>query len=343
MKLKVSVIIPTYNRGHLIAQTLDSVVQQTYQSWECIVVDDGSTDDTETVVQSYAAKDDRFKFYHRPHQHQPGGNGARNFGVTQSNGDLLVFLDSDDLLAEASLKDRVTQFKQASADILISHTGTFKLNIGDSERIWNMVEPSSSITTLIKRFISMDMPWHTTGVTWSSTFFKSTSGWNEQLKAWQDWELHCRVLFSDPSITYMPAKPDNYFRIAQHDSIGKSIRTVAYMNSIVLALQSINGYLVADHATYEVLKLRYHALLYKMLIHFPVIKGFTFFPLRILFKLSNFKGLSFFTFLKYYSLEMLAKISILKKNLIRKSLERYRKRIHLENYYLKYKVSDLKN
>jgi glycosyltransferase involved in cell wall biosynthesis len=76
----VSVIIPTYNRAHLIGETLDSVLAQTYTNWECIIVDDGSSDNTDEFVGKYVKKDSRFKYYHRPEEHLPGGNGARNYG-----------------------------------------------------------------------------------------------------------------------------------------------------------------------------------------------------------------------------------------------------------------------
>ena len=62
----VSIIIPTYNRAHLIKETLDSVLTQTYTNWECIIVDDGNSDNTEEVINSYIAKDQRFKYCHRP-------------------------------------------------------------------------------------------------------------------------------------------------------------------------------------------------------------------------------------------------------------------------------------
>jgi glycosyltransferase involved in cell wall biosynthesis len=83
----VSIIIPTYNRAHLIGETLDSVLAQTYQNWECIIVDDDSTDKTDEVVGAYVEKDSRFKYYHRPDEHLPGGNGARNYGFKMSTGE----------------------------------------------------------------------------------------------------------------------------------------------------------------------------------------------------------------------------------------------------------------
>jgi len=100
----ISIIIPTYNRAHLIGETLDSIIAQTYQNWECIVVDDGSDDDTEEVMKSYIQNDNRIYYYHRPEEHLPGGNGARNFGFEKSTGEYIQWFDSDDLMEPNSIK-----------------------------------------------------------------------------------------------------------------------------------------------------------------------------------------------------------------------------------------------
>lgn len=94
----ISIIIPTYNRANLIGDTLGSVLAQTYTNWECIVVDDGSTDTTEEVLLDYLAKDKRFQYYKRPNNYLSGGNGARNYGFEKSNGAYINWFDSDDLM-----------------------------------------------------------------------------------------------------------------------------------------------------------------------------------------------------------------------------------------------------
>ena len=85
----VSIIIPTYNRAHLIGETLGSVLAQTYQNWECIVVDDGSTDNTEAVLATFTAKDSRFQYDQRPKDRLAGGNAARNYGFELSKGEYI--------------------------------------------------------------------------------------------------------------------------------------------------------------------------------------------------------------------------------------------------------------
>jgi glycosyltransferase involved in cell wall biosynthesis len=106
----VSIIIPTYNRAHLIGETLDSVLAQSYQNWECIVVDDGSSDNTDEVVGEYVIKDSRFKYHHRPEDHLPGGNGARNYGFKVSKGKYVQWFDSDDLMVAEMIEKKTRMF-----------------------------------------------------------------------------------------------------------------------------------------------------------------------------------------------------------------------------------------
>ena len=107
MNTLVSIIIPTYNRAHLIEDTLDSIRKQSYDNWECIIVDDGSTDDTEKRLDTYIKKDSRFKFYKRPETMPKGANACRNFGFEKSRGDYINWFDSDDIMEPNKLEVQV--------------------------------------------------------------------------------------------------------------------------------------------------------------------------------------------------------------------------------------------
>src|SRR6476620_12184719 len=93
---KISILMPTYNRGAFIGETIESILKQTYQNWELIIVDDGSDDNTEELVLQ--VKDQRIQFYKAG---RVGINGKiKNIGVEKASGDLISFIDSDDLWAE---------------------------------------------------------------------------------------------------------------------------------------------------------------------------------------------------------------------------------------------------
>lgn len=98
---KISIIIPCFNYDHFLLQTLNSLLNQSYQSWECIIIDDGSTDNTRAVVSKFLQKDARFKYFYQNNQ---GLSAARNAGIASCAGEYIQFLDADDLLENDKLK-----------------------------------------------------------------------------------------------------------------------------------------------------------------------------------------------------------------------------------------------
>src|SRR6267142_6735581 len=112
----VTVVIASHNYAHFIAQTLDSVLAQTYTDWECIVVDDGSTDNTREVVGRYAEADPRIHYLWQENQRLAV---ARNTGIANSAGEYLQFLDADDLIESRKLECQVDVLeRQPEIDIV---------------------------------------------------------------------------------------------------------------------------------------------------------------------------------------------------------------------------------
>jgi glycosyltransferase involved in cell wall biosynthesis len=101
-KLKLSVVIPTYNHGQYLKRAIDSVLNQTYKDLEIIVVNDGSTDNTKDIVHSYG---DQIKYIYQQNQ---GLASARNTGINASRGEFLAFLDADDWFAEDNLQIKMS-------------------------------------------------------------------------------------------------------------------------------------------------------------------------------------------------------------------------------------------
>lgn len=95
-----SIVIPTYNREKFIVKTIQSVLSQTYTNFELIIVDDGSTDNTEKFVRNI--KDKRIKFFKKENEER---GAARNYGTNKAKGDYITFLDSDDLLYSKYLEE----------------------------------------------------------------------------------------------------------------------------------------------------------------------------------------------------------------------------------------------
>lgn len=185
----VSIITPSYNRADIIPETAESVFKQTYPHWEWIVVDDGSTDNTLQILESFAARDKRVKIFQR-NRDPKGGNVCRNIGIEQSKGDYLIFLDSDDLLATFCLEQRVTAIEEnQDADLIIFPMLFFKSKPGDYNFLWNVETGEDDVL----RFLHADPICQTTGPIWKKSSLVNIGMWREDLLQWQDLELDLRA------------------------------------------------------------------------------------------------------------------------------------------------------
>jgi len=106
MEPKVSIIIPVYNTSEYLQDCFDSILKQSYPSWECIIVDDGSTDSSWSICEAWSKKDRRFKALHKSNG---GQSSARNLALDHVTGDYITFLDSDDYYDNNLLLERLVE------------------------------------------------------------------------------------------------------------------------------------------------------------------------------------------------------------------------------------------
>ena len=112
----ISVIVPIYNMEKLMRKCLDSILAQTFQDYECLLIDDGSKDGSPAICDEYAAKDSRFKAYHKPNG---GLSDARNFGLEHAQGEYTIFFDPDDWVDETCLEEIYTKALEVNADMVM--------------------------------------------------------------------------------------------------------------------------------------------------------------------------------------------------------------------------------
>ena len=160
---KVSVIIPTYNRAHLIGRSIQSVLNQTYQDFEIIIVDDGSTDDTEDVIRNF--NDSRIIYIR--HKENKGPSAARNTGIKASKGEFIAFQDSDDEWFPEKLDKQIEAFEM-NPGFGIIYTDMLRIDKEGAIKYWHsptvshgqIINPNTMdyqvmglgiISTLIKR------------------------------------------------------------------------------------------------------------------------------------------------------------------------------------------------
>ncbi len=105
----VSIIIPAYNAGRFIAETMDSVINQTYKDWELIIINDGSTDNTLNIIEAYSKKEARISFVTK---NNSGVSDTRNKGIDKAKGEFIAFLDADDVWLPENLQKKIEYLKK---------------------------------------------------------------------------------------------------------------------------------------------------------------------------------------------------------------------------------------
>ena len=128
----VSIIIPVFNREVLLPETLDSILSQTFTKWECIIVDDGSTDSSLVVAMAYASKDSRIKVFSRPWYIKKGANTCRNYGFELSKGEFIQWFDSDDIMNVEMLEIAINSMHKEDSDMCVVSAAHFD---GDISKI----------------------------------------------------------------------------------------------------------------------------------------------------------------------------------------------------------------
>lgn len=186
-KPKVSVIIPTYNRAHLIDKSIQSVLNQTYQNFEIIIVDDASTDNTEEVVNSFASQ----KIIYLKHEKNKGANAARNSGIAIAKAGLLAFNDSDDKWMPTKLEKQIKIIENAEHNVGIVYTGFYQIINNNKSYIPSIYvkQKDGNIhqSLLDGNFVS------TQTVLVKKECFKKLGFFDEELPRLQDWELWLRL------------------------------------------------------------------------------------------------------------------------------------------------------
>lgn len=205
-EVEVSVIIPCFNQAHFLPEALASVFEQTLESWECIIVNDGSTDETEEVAKRWCEKDDRFVYVEKVNG---GLSSARNYGIKKALGKYILPLDADDIIHRDYLKSAILHFeKKPETKLVYCQAQKFGLVSGK----WPL-KPYNYKTLLIQNIIFCSAIYK------KSDFFAFTSGYDEKmLNGYEDWDFWLQLIGKD-DIVYQMTEEFFYYRIKEKSTI----------------------------------------------------------------------------------------------------------------------------
>jgi len=225
---KVSIIVPCYNQAHFLNDSLQSVLNQIFDAWECIIVNDGSPDNTEEVAQKWSAKDARFKYVKKPNG---GLSSARNAGIAISRGDFILPLDADDLIHSDYLQKLLPVIENNDAIEVVSCYSIFFRNTID-----NVVNTRKPTGTTIDALLYENMIMATS--LYRKESWNRVGGYDESMKdGFEDWDFWISILKDGAEFKIVPEFLFYYRKAAA------SMLT----NTVANHLESVTKYIYKKH------------------------------------------------------------------------------------------------
>lgn len=191
---KISIIMPTYNRGYCILETLESIKEQSFTNWECIIVDDGSTDNTKQIIQPLLQGDNRFIYKERNLCYSKGPSGCRNYGLDLASGEYVIFFDSDDIVHPKNLQICIDVIAKGNYKFCRYDKSPFR-GEWDQNFIFSDKEFSISDFSIsdITKMVTMEAGFACCTVMWEKSALKGEK-FNEELSYAEEWEFYTRLL-----------------------------------------------------------------------------------------------------------------------------------------------------
>lgn len=214
----VSVIIPCYNYGKYVGDAIDSVKMQSYENWECVVVNDGSTDDSETRILDAINGDERFTYLKEENK---GASSARNAGICKSKGKYIVSLDADDVIFSDYLKNGVRYMEEHGECVVYYGRVYFwySENTPQTLKRWLLTPTLDYKDMLKKNYI------YVTSMIRRKDYDR-IGGYDEKLNGYEDWEFYIRLLYR-----HFHLFVDNHTDALLYRQHGKSLNNLSLKNS----------------------------------------------------------------------------------------------------------------
>lgn len=266
----ISIIIPVYNRENLIEETLLSIKIQSYTNWECLVIDDGSTDQTEKIVSKLCEIDKRFQFYKRPKSLRKGANSCRNFGIEISKGVYINWQDSDDIFHKDKLQLQLQEFEKSKLNFSVCQYLKFK---GDFNKDKNQNALPIYSENPFEDFLTKKLSLLTPTILFKKSFLiENKFKFDENLKAGQEWDFFTRILWVSPK--YLTTNKVLCFIREHNDSISsESNQSEAVLHYYKARLKIYKLYKTKLSGNAIIYLERYFLLSFKRLLRIGSISG----------------------------------------------------------------------
>lgn len=224
----LSVVIPVYNVKDYLGKTLDCIIEQTYKTWELILVDDGSDDGSLEIAKKYCEKDKRIRLYQRDRLPK-GAPSCRNMGLELAKGDYLIYLDSDDVIAPYCFKQRVEYIEANDCDFAVFPMMGFYNKLFDAPGMSYGYKPQGEI---ICALLARTLPFVVvTNIYKRQVLVDNKIIWDTNLKSYQDSDYNLQAIRSGMTYEISNALPDYFYRLSAQNSICKKLATASNCES----------------------------------------------------------------------------------------------------------------
>ena len=225
----VSVVVPVFNRKAFVIPFLNSLVKQTYDKSEILLIDDGSTDGTYDILSDYAKSFSNIFLYRQ--EKNKGAQSCRNIGLELARGEYIIFFDSDDYVQPFCLEQRVAYLRKNPAlDFAVFPVQEFFQKVGDRERYWGLPVKEDVLSMFLMCYIPIS-GW--TNIYRTESLLRHNLLWDEKLKSKQDVDFNIQCLLAGLHFEYARnVDIDYYFRvISNKGSVSKNSRSRKHFDS----------------------------------------------------------------------------------------------------------------
>lgn len=220
MNVTVSIIIPTYLRFSLLTKTLESILNQSYLDWQCIIIDDGSDRDTINKTLEFIKNEPRFVFLKRSIDSKKGPSTCRNEGLKKANGKYVQFFDDDDFMYPNLLQEKVDYIEEKAFDVLVTPLDFF--SVKENKVISKNKVVSNNI---LKSYVLGEVSWYVSGPLWRREFLSEI--FDESVQALDDWDFNLRNIYKHPNIGYL----EKSFQRYNIYGLGNTLSTLAQLGN----------------------------------------------------------------------------------------------------------------
>jgi glycosyltransferase involved in cell wall biosynthesis len=248
---QVTIIMATYNRASFIIETLESIRNQVFTDWECLIIDDGGTDNTAEVIAPVLEQDKRFQLLKRPDVYLKGLPGCRNYGLDLAKGEYIIFFDDDDIVHPQNLELCVLELSRNEVSfcryIREVFYDTFHYKFDFSKVYETFFIDKKDVFSLLNQ----DLPFNSCAVLWKKECFLENR-YTEYLLHAEEWELYSRILST--GITGISIEKSLFFARKHSNSMTGQYfrldpkRTQSNIDAILLVIKNLKEKKVLNYS-----------------------------------------------------------------------------------------------